>query len=105
MRTIILYGHQCTAQVVYTQVDAMLRERQVRDIVLVQTVDIDTPTAHALRDAGGELWYCGRALMGPTEDSTWHHADRYLLAPTWEALAGKTAQALNEFLGKRRVAA
>lgn len=106
MRTIILYGHQCTAQAAFMHIDSMLHERQLRDIVLVQTVDMDQPTAHALRDAGGELWYCGPTLTPPGACG-WSptNADRYLLADCFEKLGPKVTVAFGEFMNKTRVAA
>lgn len=104
MKTIILYGHDETVQTAYTHLDALLRERQVRDIVLVQTRQVDQATAHGLRDAGGELWYCGPTLTPPGGGWSPVSADRYLLAACWGSLFGKVVTALNEFMGKTRVA-
>lgn len=105
MKTIILFGHQDTVQTVYTHVDALLRQRQAADVAVIQTTVVDQTTEHALRDAGGELWYCGPTLTPPGGGWSPVHADRYLLSACWGSLAGKALTAMNEFMGKTRVAA
>jgi hypothetical protein len=106
MKTIVLFGHHDAVQAAYLQLDLLLRQRQrqVRDIVLAQTPRVDQAQEHAIRDAGGELWYCGPNLKPPGGGWSPVHADRYLLSECWGALAGKVLTALNEFMAKTRVA-
>lgn len=100
MRTIIVYGHQPTASAVFQHVDRMLREREDRRVGLAQTIHVDPPTAQALHEAGGELWYCG-PMMQPAGIA----ADRYLLADSLAVVLVKAEASLQEFLNKVRVAA
>lgn len=105
MKTIVLFGHHDTVQAAYTQLDLLLRQRKVRDIVLAQTPTINQEQEHAIRDAGGELWYCAPTMRPAGGGWTTVQADRYLLSDCWGALGGKVLTALNEFMGKPRVAA
>jgi hypothetical protein len=102
VRTIILFGHQCTAQAAYEVVDAGLRKLQARDIVLAQTTHVDQATGRMLREAGGELWYCGPCLRPP--DGAWSplSADRYLVAMELSALARQATAALTDFMSRDR---
>jgi hypothetical protein len=104
VRSIVLFGHCDTVQAVYLYLDALVRERNVTDVALVQTTHVDQVTEHALRDAGGELWYCGPTLSPPGGGWSPTHADRYLLSACWGGLPGKVLTAFNEFTGKTRVA-
>lgn len=104
MRSIILFGHPCAASMAYMHVDQALRDRNERNIVLAQTDwKIDQAAAHALRDNGGELWYCGPQLLPPGGEDDLVHADRHLLGDSIEKLAPLLTKALTEFLTKTRV--
>jgi hypothetical protein len=100
VRTIILYGHQCTAQAVYEVLDTELRLRNTRDVVLTQTEHVDQATGCLLRRAGGELWYCGPRLQPPGGGWSPLAADRYLVAKELAAIARQATHALTEFLAR-----
>ncbi|HEY0915685.1 MAG TPA: hypothetical protein VGE22_12510 [Solimonas sp.] len=101
MRTIVLYGAMPVALDVYRHVDVLLRQRNERGIVLMVTSSrIEPVAAHAVREDGGELWYCGEVAGDGAAI-----ADRQLLVLPFEDVAGKSANALEAFLSKTRVAA
>lgn len=102
MRIIVLFGHVETAKDAYTQVDAVLRERDERNVVLAQTDwHIDRPMAQALRLQGAELWYCGPRLAPPGGGDA-ADADRYLLGDSYAAIAPKALAAVTDFLARPR---
>lgn len=105
LNTIILYGHVDTVQAVYLYVDLLLRERQLRNVALIQTTTIDQTLADRLRKSGGELWYCGPSLTPPGGGWCPVRADKYLLSGAWGTLPGKVFCALVDFMGRARVTA
>ena len=105
MRTIVLYGHPDAGQTAYTHVDAALRDRNVVDIVLVQTDwPVDEQVAQSIRTHTTELWYCGAQLLPPDGvEQQRVFADRFLLGATFEEIGRKAIEALNGFLEKHAV--
>ena len=102
MRTIILCGEHSQGMLAYEYLDAALRARGERDLALCFTYTLDPEAAHALRDGGGELWYCGPMGEPP---AVARHADRHLLGDTQIDVQMRADTFLREFLNKTRVAA
>lgn len=105
MKTIVLYGHECSAQAAFTLLDTLLRQSAARHIALALAIDVDQATAIALRATGAELWFCGPTLGSPDASWTPVAADRYLVARPPEALAGKVLGAYTDFMARAQVTA
>lgn len=102
MKSIILYGHESTAQAAFELLDAMLRSHQVNDVALTLTVHVDQAIGVGLRRAGGELWYCGPRLQPPGGGWSPLSADRYLVAACPATLAHQVTGAFTEFIARHR---
>lgn len=94
MRIVIIYGHQQTAVAAFRRVTELTRTRPQRDVALIYTVDMNADLAASLRRDGAELWYCGPDLMQRAGEGSHEHADRRLVAASWNELAEKCHRAM-----------
>ncbi|MFC5498159.1 hypothetical protein ACFPOE_11485 [Caenimonas terrae] len=102
MKTIALTGHPQAREAAYLQLQAIVRDRGMTgDVQVTQYAVILRVQAHAIHDAGGEVWHCGplapaRELLG--------RIDRVLPAATFEAMGPDVITCLAEFVAKRHIA-